>query len=227
MIRNEEDVQVYEMVFADINGDKTTILERGYSILKDNRIPPKGFTSEHISYDTVSVVGNANQDLDFNLDGIEEGSGADIIYFTIALNDYAGSLVAKARIYYQTTPPAWMAEMFEYDTEEILLFKSMYDNADKSPFLVAEAIIDSVTVGITEVSPIQVHVFPNPSDGRVYIQFDGNKNNISIDVYSINGQLVKRYMDVDYIDLPEEKGVYILRISDGKNPYTIKRIVRY
>lgn len=225
-IRDEEDVQVYEMVFGDINGDKTTILERGYSILKDNRIPPAGFTTTHIAYDTISIVGNAEQDLDFNIEDTEEGSGADIVYFTIALNDYDGPLLAKARIYYQTTPPAWMAEMFEYETPEILLFKSMFDNADRSPFLIAEAVIDSVSVGINEEDLIQLQLYPNPSNGVVYIRSDNNYD-LSIEIYSISGQLIERFENVDQISLPEEKGVYILRITSEGKDALIKRVVRY
>jgi hypothetical protein len=225
-INNEENVQVYEMVFADINGDKSTILERGYSILKDNRIPPIGFTSSHFSYDTISIVGNAADDIDFNYNGSDEGSGADGVYFTIGLNDYSGPLVAKARIYYQTTPPAWMTEMFEYETPEILLFKSMFDSADRSPFLVAEVVIDSISVGINDLEQIHLNVYPNPSNGIIYIESDMT-NEISIELYSISGQFLNRYENVSQIQLPEEKGLYILRISSEGKEDLIKRIVKY
>lgn len=226
VIRNEEDVQIYEMVFADINGDKSTILERAYSILKDNRIPPVGFNTQHIAYDTISIVGNAEEDVNFNMEDTEEGSGADIIYFTIALNDYDGPLLAKARVYYQTTPPAWMTEMFEYETEEILLFKSMYDAADRSPFLVAEAVIDSLSTGIDEEKQIRLTVFPNPSNGIVYIE-SGNEFKYKIELYSIGGQLLNRFENVSQIELPEAKGIYLIRISSEGKQDLIERVIRY
>ena len=59
VITAEDQVQIYEMVMADVNDDVTTVLERAKYLLKDNRIPPKGFTSEHSTYDTVKIVGLA------------------------------------------------------------------------------------------------------------------------------------------------------------------------
>lgn len=225
-IRNEEDVQVYEMVFADINGDKSTILERGYSIIKDNRLAPQGFTADHFSYDTVAVYGDALLDDDFNFDGGEEGSGSDILYFSVALDGYSGLLNTRARVYYQTTPPAWMTEMFDYETEEILAFKEMFDNADRSPFLIAEARLDSVTLGIEDHGFNLLKVYPNPSTGIVFIEDDQSSSVFLVDIYSINGTLIKRYTNPSQINLPEEKGVYILRITANGNEVSIHRIVR-
>lgn len=52
VISSEEDVQIYEMVMGDVNGDVTTVLERAYNLLKDNRLVPLGFTTTHPVYDT-------------------------------------------------------------------------------------------------------------------------------------------------------------------------------
>lgn len=225
-INNEEDVQIYEMVFADSEGNKSTILERGYSILKDNRLAPKGFTSDHFSYDTVAVFGEALSDIDFNYEDDNEGSGSDIIYFTVGLDGYTGPLNTRARIYYQTAPPAWMTEMFEHETEEILAFKTMFDNADRSPFLIREARLDSVTLAIDEVENIEFSIYPNPSDGIVFINSD-YQGNYSIEVYSLSGKLLDRVNNSKKLVLPEEKGVYILRILFDGEKESIKRIVRY
>ena len=227
IIRNEEDVQIYEMVFGDVNGDKTTILERGYESLKDNRIPPVGFSSSHFSYDTVQIVGLALNDLDFNYVNEIEGSGSDIIYYTVALNGYEGALNTKARIYYQTAPPAWMVEMFEYESDEILLFKDMFDNADRSPFLVSEATIDSVSTGIGINDQPRLSIFPNPSKGRVFIELEKGYSRMEVEIFDSKGKLNKRLVNPENIYLPEEKGLYIIRVRvDNKNEY-IKRVIRY
>ena len=62
IINDSSQVQVYEMVMADVNGNRTTILERAATALKDNRIPPAGFTSTYASYNTVAIVGDASTD---------------------------------------------------------------------------------------------------------------------------------------------------------------------
>ncbi|MGB1217639.1 MAG: hypothetical protein ACPG5P_07170, partial [Saprospiraceae bacterium] len=53
IIRAEDQVQVYQVVNADVNGDFSTVLERGAMTLKDNRLPPQGFTKSHYTIDTV------------------------------------------------------------------------------------------------------------------------------------------------------------------------------
>lgn len=225
-IRNEEDVQIYEMVFADINGDKSTILERGYSIVKDNRIVPKGFSESHFSYDTVAIYGNALTDVDFNYEDGEEGSGSDLLYFSVALDGYEGLLNTRARVYYQTTPPAWMTEMFEHETEEILAFKEMFDNADRSPFLIAEARLDSVSLGIEDHDSYALRIYPNPSTGIVYIDDNNDISSTKITVYSLDGRVIKQYTNVNSIQLPEENGVYIIRISSKGKVDRVERIIR-
>ena len=45
VIRTEDEVQIYEMVMGDVNGDVTTVLERAVVPLKDNRLVPRGFST--------------------------------------------------------------------------------------------------------------------------------------------------------------------------------------
>jgi hypothetical protein len=138
IIYSEEQVQIYEMVMGDVNGDVTTVLERGYEKLKDNRIPPAGFIKNHYNYDTVSFSGNAANDPDFNIENGIEGSGSDRLYFHIPLQKYYGNLSVTAKVHYQTLSNKWLAEMFAHSSTEIETFKTMYENADKTPTVVAE-----------------------------------------------------------------------------------------
>jgi len=65
-ITSEDQVQVYECVFAGLDETPTFKLMRAEKFLKDNRIPPKGFSPSHISYDSIQIYGNALIDPDFN-----------------------------------------------------------------------------------------------------------------------------------------------------------------
>ena len=42
--------QIYEMVMGDVNSNFTSVLERAAVLLKDNRLPPLGFTTQHNVY---------------------------------------------------------------------------------------------------------------------------------------------------------------------------------
>ena len=56
------------------------------------------------------------------------------------------------------------------ETPEILLFKEMYDNSDRNPFLVSEASIDSISTGMDENEyPIVNIIKSNPVSSRRYI----------------------------------------------------------
>ncbi|MBK7965637.1 MAG: hypothetical protein IPK10_10370 [Bacteroidetes bacterium] len=135
-IHSSTQAQIYEMVMGDVNGNKTTVLERAFAPLKDNRIPPRGFTTLHSAYDTCAIVGDALNDLDFNKTAGLEGKGHDIIHYHLPLGGYSGNLSVEVKVFYQTLPPAFLDEMKTFSSAEIDTFLSMYANANKSPFLV-------------------------------------------------------------------------------------------
>ncbi len=74
LIKNENDVQIYEGVMVDVDNAVTYTLLRASSYIKDNRIPPKGFTTTHPSYDTTAIFGSAVFDPNFNKENSTEGT---------------------------------------------------------------------------------------------------------------------------------------------------------
>lgn len=149
-IREEEQVQIYEMVMGDVNGNRTTILERGFTHLKDNRLVPRGFSTTHPQYDTTAVVlGEADPDF-----GIQPGelSGTDRIHYRIPTDEDFSALTVEVNVFYQSVPPNWTTEMFTYDTPEINAFEQMFAEADKSPVLMKSALLEvDAFVGIKEL----------------------------------------------------------------------------
>lgn len=150
-VRSEEEVQIYEQVLGDVNNQKTTVLLRAASALKDNRIPPRGFRKDHEVYDTTQIAGLALLDTDFNEDELGEGSGADIIYYHVPTQGYLNDLQLTATVYYQSMPPKWMAEMFAETSPEIDRFAEMFDAAERAPNLVGES--NLLMTGIVRVRP--------------------------------------------------------------------------
>ncbi|MBL7944318.1 MAG: hypothetical protein JNM00_16250 [Flavobacteriales bacterium] len=134
MIHTPSEVQIYEMVMGDTDGNKTTVLTRGAVHLKDNRLVPVGFTAADEVYDTTQVFGGALTDSDFNFDPME-GSGTDIIHYHVSMEGYDGPLSVEVAVYYQTLPPSWTGELFATETPEIDLFEGMVNSADHTPVL--------------------------------------------------------------------------------------------
>lgn len=171
VITNDAQVQIYEMVMGDYYGIPTTVLERSDTILKDNRLTPKGFVNSHVSYDTMKVAGIFG-DPDFNFSGPTEGTGKDIVHFHVPMNGYTGPLLVKTKVWYHALPRPWLDEMFAYNSTEIDSFRNFYNNADQAPTLVAAAEIDDINLGTLQNVAQGIRVFPNPTaDGT--IQIDG------------------------------------------------------
>ncbi|MBK6832154.1 MAG: hypothetical protein IPG92_16115 [Flavobacteriales bacterium] len=144
MINAPDQVQIYELVMGDVNGNVTTVLERAKDPIKDNRLTPIGFSTTHPSYDTTRIAGVPGTDTDFNHNSIGEGSGSDVVHYHVPVTSFTGDLRAFARIYYQPVPPGWNAEMFSQSGTQIDAFRDMLEASDRSPTLVAS---DSLLVG--------------------------------------------------------------------------------
>jgi hypothetical protein len=230
IIGNQSETQIYEMVIGDVNGDRTTVLERGDVPLKDNRIPPLGFTTMHLVYDTCKIIGDALSDPDFNKIASVEGSGADIVHYHIPLLGYSGLLNIKAKVFYQVIPPGWLSEMQNYSSAEIDSFMAMFNAADRSPFLVAEDSIDNIPipVGSEEVYFSKLSIHPNPTyDGLINIEGLNGKS-LTCEIYSSSGSLIKKLLvskQTSVVLLPDTKGIYYLVLRSGKKQ-VLHKIIR-
>ncbi|KAA3624177.1 MAG: T9SS C-terminal target domain-containing protein [Bacteroidetes bacterium] len=218
MINSEQQVQIYEMVMGDINGQVTTVLERADVHLKDNRLPPAGFKTDHMVYDTVQIAGNATVDENFNKTGTEEGSGKDIIRFHIPINEATSDLAVQARVYYQTVSDKWLQEMFSHSSTEIDAFKSYYDNADKTPVLVSESVIVSALTAVDDPDlKGSLKIFPNPSHNNFTVE--SSQYNISdLELFTLEGEAVKIEIEQSTgksasINMDQQQGLYLLKIK--------------
>jgi hypothetical protein len=230
IITNESQVQIYEMVMGDVNGDPTTVLERADYPLKDNRLVPVGFSSSHYTYDTVLVAGLALEDLNFNALGGVEGSGTDEIRYHVSTNGYNGLLNVSAKVFYQSVPRKWLDEMFEYNSPEIDLFRDLFEEADHTPVLIAVETMQSTPTGISpnrEVTPL--FAYPSPTtNGLVTIDMP-ESDLMQVMLFDVSGKMLyNEQLIVNrkfQVVLPEQKGLYLIRIESPKATYTT-RVVR-
>lgn len=230
-INAEDQVQIYEMVVADLNGNRTTVLEYMDHHLKDNRLPPRGFTSSTSLYDTVAIVGQAVSDPDFNLEDELEGSGKDKVFYNIPVEGYNGPLTVFAELYYQTAPPRWMEEMFAVSTPEIETFRSMFDQADRTPILIEDESVEFevfVTTESPEILPDWVTIQAiERTSGKVWIS-SSQRHNLS--VFDSSGKLIHFSKDKnsDYgISLNTPGGVCIFHFETPDGKTKIEKVYFY
>ncbi len=227
-ISSEDEVQIYEMVLGDVNNDVTTVLTRADHSIKDNRLPPKGFTQSHPNYDTTLIAGNALTDPDFNQENGAEGSGTDMVYFHVPMNGEKTLLLVTANVFYQPTPPKWMLEMFSETSPEIETFRPMFAAADRAPVLVRSAniMVDPIISGVKNRSQETfVQIYPNPtSDGRLYVKSIAEHE---ARVFDLKGRQVAflRSKTGNYeINLPGS-GVFLVKFSGRNGQVQTEKII--
>lgn len=226
--------QIYEMVMGDVNYNFTSVLERASNLLKDNRIPPSGFTTTHQVYDTVKISNDALADDDFNKVASVEGSGEDYVHFHVPLLGYTGNIQTKVKVFYQSVPPKWVDDMFTLSgiSTPINTFQTMYQGADQTPFLMAADSISTLVTAIgSGTKPNGINVFPTlTNDGRITIEstYGGFIN--AIEVYNVSGACVSRINNTQFqtnfeVHLPNAAGTYYIKIKVG-NKIITKKVVK-
>lgn len=225
--------QIYEMAMGDVASNFTTVLERGAVLLKDNRIPPVGFTSTHAVYDTVTVSPDAHGDADFNKVSTVEGSGIDYVHFHIPVTGAVSNLKILTKVFYQSVPPKWVDDMFSMSSYAINRFETMYQNADQTPFLVASDSIMNVLVptGINQLGKDGLKVWPTISlDGRVFVSAEFGQMIRSVEIIGNDGKVHGIYGNSGFqqeisLYLPQVPGIYYLKIMTGNKIY-YKKVVK-
>ncbi len=234
MINQSNVSQIYELVPGDVAGNFTSVLERASLLLKDNRIPPLGFTSASSVYDTVKMSNDAIADADFNKVASVEGSGLDWVHFAVPLAGAVGNINVKTKVYYQSVPPKWVDDMFTYSTPEINTFETMYNGANQSPVLVAKDSLNNVLIPTgmsTYGSNDLVTAWPTISlDGKVYVSAEYGTLIRSVEVVDAAGKSQSQYQNTGYqstisLYLPQSRGIYYLRIQIG-DKIVFKKVVK-
>ena len=102
-VTSAQQIPVYEAVMASTDGQITQVLLYANSVLKDNRIPPRGFDNASVPAD-IAPQGVA-EDEDFNAGG----SGADTISYELDLSAAdPDSVNVDVWLYYQAVAPSFI-----------------------------------------------------------------------------------------------------------------------
>lgn len=244
LITDHEQVQIYESMMQDVNGDPTFQLLRGAAYKKDNRLPPRGFSADAMTNDTVGVRGSAASDSDFNMKDGQAGTGGDIVHYKVDVAGKEGPFTVKVEMLYQTINPDFLEHMFEFDVMEINRFEGYYDAADKTPTTIASLEIEARPVGVQGLdaaSDLSLgQNYPNPvsrgTTAATTIAYSLRRASRSVTVEVLNtlGQVLKafdrgeQYAGNHRMELPTEQftpGMYFYRVRGEGFSETRKMIV--
>ena len=124
LITRSDQVQIYEAVMGDHEGNYTPSLLRATEAIKDNRLLPIGATSDFADWEVIKPRG-IGDDADFI-------GGEDRIVYKVKTG---GKQLAgvSAVLRYQGLGARFMQDFFQVDTPEVRAFRSMYDAEDRTP----------------------------------------------------------------------------------------------
>ncbi|HEX8904145.1 MAG TPA: hypothetical protein VF771_04845, partial [Longimicrobiaceae bacterium] len=106
-ITRDDQVQIYEERVLDPEGWLTTSFLAIDSVVKQNRLPPRGWRRGGPYWHETQPQGQAARDADY-----WNGQGADRIVYRIPLARVRGATSVRATLYYQATPPYYLAQRF-------------------------------------------------------------------------------------------------------------------
>lgn len=130
VITQPDQVQIYEPIIGDPNGQITTSLLRAQHYIKDNRLLPAGFDKNNAPRE-IAVHGEAAQDPDFT-------AGGDTIHYRIALvPSPAYPLTVEASLYYQSIGFRWMQKFSSLKTPEAQTFMGFAQSIPNEPVRIA------------------------------------------------------------------------------------------
>jgi len=139
VIDDESQVAIYETVLGDIHDNITHTLLQGARYLKDNRIPPSGFTnSKAAKIEAQTIPSGVAGDDNFNCVGTTEGCGMDTVRYQVNTKGQTGPYTVEVELLYQATQPGFVDGMHN-DGDRVNRFKVMYDAVPPSVEVLAAA----------------------------------------------------------------------------------------
>ena len=131
LITSQEEVQIYEPIMLNTDGEVTYTLLRADSYAKDNRLLPAGFDKDTAHAD-IAVYGVAASDSNFQ-------GGSDQVIYEVDIAGVTGSLDVTAELLYQTLSYPFVTDLAVTENDDLVdLFMGMYDPAANKEEMLAQ-----------------------------------------------------------------------------------------
>ena len=148
LITSEDQVQIYESIMENTDGDVTHTLLRAANYVKDNRILPQGFDKNIVPND-VAVKGGAFTDDNFS-------EGQDTITYLVDIGT-ATTPVITAELKYQPLSYGHLQDMFKdaNNVKEVSTFKGYFEKRNIRSELISTVTGQAIIVGpVDPVDPV-------------------------------------------------------------------------
>jgi hypothetical protein len=194
-------------------------------VVKDNRIPPRGFTNANFASVQAAPVGYSYAD----------GAFSDVTTYSLPSDTYK----VEAKLYYQTVSKEYIDFL---DAKNVTdnkgsELKTLWASHGKSaPELMEEAEFYTNTLSLEDESILDnyINIYPNPANDHAFIDIEFKQNtNFTIGLFDLNGKIIKSIAsDKNFFGSQKLKintdnlsaGMYILKF-DFNNISTYKKLL--
>lgn len=135
-VTGSNEVARYRAVMEDDDGNPSFVLLRGATWAIDDRILPRGWEPDHPDADRARPYGTEG-DADYEPE--RRASGSDRVKYRIKGVE-APAATVRVRLLYQSVSPRYVDEIAAFKTPEIERFIELYENADRSPEVLATTV---------------------------------------------------------------------------------------
>ncbi|MEB2286549.1 MAG: hypothetical protein OZ934_00390 [Anaerolineae bacterium] len=129
VILSSDDVQIYQTIMGDVNGEVTSILLRGAGYLKDNRLLPAGFDAD-AAHPDVRPSDAALADANFT-------GGSDRLMVSVNTGAAEGPFEVSVELLYQALSYRWIEKLRGFDTAESARFLGYQETVSNVPVVMA------------------------------------------------------------------------------------------
>lgn len=136
VILSPDDVQIYQSIMGDVNGEVTGILLRGAGYLKDNRLLPAGFDKD-AAHPDVRPSDAALADANFV-------GGGDRLMVSLNTGTAEGPFEVSVELLYQALSYRWIEKLRDFDTAESARFLGFHETVPNTPVVMA-SVTESVS----------------------------------------------------------------------------------
>jgi hypothetical protein len=133
-IDSTDQVQIYEAIMQDTEGEVTTTLLRGATYAKDNRLLPLGFEKDS-AQENIAVHGLAVDDEDFL-------GGGDKIQYGVDVSGAEGPFTVTVELLSQSVGYRWADNLHHYQAPEIDRFLDYYEKVPNLPVVVTHETVE-------------------------------------------------------------------------------------
>ena len=138
MINSTDQVQIYEPVMLNYEGEVTYTLLRAHDYIKDNRLLPAGFNKGTAPRD-IAVYGVAETDDDFI------GGSDRVVYEISGILAQPANVTVTVKLLFQTLSYPFIEDLGSIETDKVVSFMALY-NREKN---------DPIVIDFIEITPTQ------------------------------------------------------------------------